>query len=191
MTQWEKKSFDVEELTASSTLIDDVLNDMQQQEQVRSKPVVSKNDRTLVGEVIKTANSDFSGRGLVRWVEEQNEPTERWLAVVRGLELHSGDKVLLNKPNNWPEWLITDVLASTNSVQGLSEEFQTEKEDEKLDVEVDGKRVKIDGKDEIVLRCGQASITLRRNGRVVIRGTYVETRSKGTNRIKGGSVLIN
>ena len=56
---------------------------------------------------------------------------------------------------------------------------------------VDGRRVVLDAKDEIVLRCGKASITLRRNGRIVIRGTYVETRSQGTNRIKGGSVQIN
>jgi hypothetical protein len=56
---------------------------------------------------------------------------------------------------------------------------------------VDGKRVEIEAADEIVLRCGQASIVLRRNGRVVIRGTYVETRSRGVNRIKGGSVEIN
>ena len=56
---------------------------------------------------------------------------------------------------------------------------------------VDGKRVVIDGQDEIVLRCGKASITLRRNGRVIIRGTYVETRAEGVNRIKGGSVQIN
>jgi len=63
--------------------------------------------------------------------------------------------------------------------------------DQNLDVKVDGKRIEIEGQDEVVLRCGKASITLRRNGRVVIRGNYVESRSKGTNRIKGGSVLIN
>lgn len=57
--------------------------------------------------------------------------------------------------------------------------------------QVDGKRVVIDAADEIVLRCGEASITLRRNGRVVIRGTAVETRAKGVNRIRGGSVQIN
>jgi Domain of unknown function (DUF6484) len=56
---------------------------------------------------------------------------------------------------------------------------------------VDGRRVVLEGQDEVVLQCGEASITLRRNGRVVIRGTYVETRSKGVNRIKGGSVQIN
>jgi len=58
-------------------------------------------------------------------------------------------------------------------------------------VEVDGKRVTIEGMDEIVLRCGEASITLRRNGKIVLRGTYLESHSRGTNRIKGGSVQIN
>ncbi len=61
----------------------------------------------------------------------------------------------------------------------------------KAEVEADGRRVEVEAADELVLRCGQASVVLRRNGRVIIRGTYVETRSKGVNRIKGGSVLIN
>jgi len=61
----------------------------------------------------------------------------------------------------------------------------------RLEARVDGRRVELDAEDEIVLRCGEASITLRRNGRVVIRGAYVETRSRGVNRIKGGSVQIN
>ncbi|MFL5356662.1 DUF6484 domain-containing protein [Archangium sp.] len=56
---------------------------------------------------------------------------------------------------------------------------------------VDGQRVTIEGKEEVVIRCGAASITLRRNGRVVIQGTFVETRASGKNRIKGGSVEIN
>src|SRR5207302_11476469 len=60
-----------------------------------------------------------------------------------------------------------------------------------VEADVDGKRVRIVGNDEIVLECGSASITLRRNGRVIIRGTYVETHSEGTNRIKGAAVQIN
>lgn len=59
------------------------------------------------------------------------------------------------------------------------------------EAQIDGRRVVLDGRDEIVLRCGEASITLRRNGRVVIRGAYVETAAKGVNRVKGGSVKIN
>jgi hypothetical protein len=57
--------------------------------------------------------------------------------------------------------------------------------------EVDGKRVVIDGRDEIVLRCGKASISLRRNGRIAIRGVQLETRARGLQRIKGGKVEIN
>ncbi len=60
-----------------------------------------------------------------------------------------------------------------------------------IEADVDGRRVRVTAKDEIVLQCGAASVTLRRNGRVVIRGTYVETHSDGTNRIKGGQVQIN
>jgi hypothetical protein len=58
-------------------------------------------------------------------------------------------------------------------------------------LKIDGRRVSLTAEDEIELRCGEASITLRRNGRLVIRGAYVETSSTGTNRVKGGSVQIN
>jgi len=60
-----------------------------------------------------------------------------------------------------------------------------------FEADVDGKRVRIVAQEEIVLQCGDASVTLRRNGRIVIRGTYIETCSEGTNRIKGGQVRIN
>jgi len=60
-----------------------------------------------------------------------------------------------------------------------------------VEADVDGRRVRIVGSDEIVLECGAASITLRRNGRVIIRGAYVETDATGTNRIKGAAVRIN
>ncbi len=60
-----------------------------------------------------------------------------------------------------------------------------------FEADVDGARVRICARDEVVIACGPASITLRRNGRIVIRGTYVETRSAGTNRIRGGQVRVN
>jgi hypothetical protein len=60
-----------------------------------------------------------------------------------------------------------------------------------VNVEVDGEKLVLTGSQEIVLRCGGASITLTRAGKVLIQGEYVLTRSKGVNRIKGGSVQIN
>lgn len=61
----------------------------------------------------------------------------------------------------------------------------------RIEARVDGKRVVIDGEHEVTLRCGEASITLRSDGKVVLRGAYIETTAKGLNRIRGGSVKIN
>ena len=60
-----------------------------------------------------------------------------------------------------------------------------------VEAEVDGDRLVFAAEKEIVLRCGKASITLTRAGKVLIRGDYLLSRSSGVNRIKGGSVQIN
>lgn len=59
------------------------------------------------------------------------------------------------------------------------------------DVTIDGKRIVLEGKEEIVLKCGEASITLTRAGKILIRGKYLLNRSEGVNRIMGGSVQVN
>lgn len=56
---------------------------------------------------------------------------------------------------------------------------------------LDGERLEFSAEKEIVLRCGKASITLTREGKVIVRGTYLSSRSSGVNRIRGGSVQIN
>lgn len=64
-------------------------------------------------------------------------------------------------------------------------------DDESLAVRVDGKKVVIEGQEEIVLKCGEASITLTKAGKILIRGKYLLSRSAGVNRILGGSVQVN
>ena len=56
---------------------------------------------------------------------------------------------------------------------------------------IDGERMVLSADKEIVLKCGKASITLTRAGKILIRGAYLLNRSSGVNRIKGGSVQIN
>jgi hypothetical protein len=58
-------------------------------------------------------------------------------------------------------------------------------------VRVDGKRLVIEGQDEVVITCGEASMTLRRNGKIVIKGDAVETHSRGVQRITGAQIKIN
>jgi hypothetical protein len=60
-----------------------------------------------------------------------------------------------------------------------------------LDVDADGERLQIQAREQIVLRCGEASITLTKAGKILLKGTYLSSRATGTHRIKGGSVQIN
>ncbi len=67
----------------------------------------------------------------------------------------------------------------------------SENADAAFEVEADGKRLSIVAREQLVLRCGESSITLTKAGKVLIKGEYVSSRSNGVNRIKGGSVQIN
>jgi hypothetical protein len=71
-------------------------------------------------------------------------------------------------------------------IVGLIQQSKTAPE-----VVVDDERVVLEAEREVVIRCGEASISLTREGRVRIRGTDVLTRASGSNRIKGGSIRIN
>jgi hypothetical protein len=59
------------------------------------------------------------------------------------------------------------------------------------DVRLDGRRVILDAQSEVVLRCGNGSITLTADGRIVIKGTEIVSRSSGANKIKGAVVNVN
>ena len=58
-------------------------------------------------------------------------------------------------------------------------------------VTVKRERLLLEGRDQVVIRCGSASITLTESGKILIKGDYISTRAIGTHRIRGGSVQIN
>ncbi len=76
-----------------------------------------------------------------------------------------------------------------------AEEVATESSEpgEQISVEVDKKvgKYTIEGEEEVVIRCGEASITLNKSGKILLRGKYLVSRSSGVNRILGGSVQVN
>jgi len=61
----------------------------------------------------------------------------------------------------------------------------------RVEVDADGERMIVSAKEQVVLRCGKASITLTKTGKVLIEGAYISSRSTGVNRIKGGSIQLN
>lgn len=60
-----------------------------------------------------------------------------------------------------------------------------------VEVSADGERMIVGAREQLVLRCGKASITLARDGTITIDGIEVTSRAAGTNRVRGGSVQLN
>lgn len=61
----------------------------------------------------------------------------------------------------------------------------------RLEVTMDGEKVRLEAEHDIELRCGQASITLRYDGRIEVRGTHILSASRGPNRVKGATIALN
>ncbi len=164
----------------------------------------------VIGEL---AGLDGVGRPLVTFTDS---PENKALLAMTTLEVtkkHIGRQVALlfaNGDTNQPVIIglihnpLSELLENFSMQdEMLSEETpfpdvsltQTELPDiaggEENQVVVDGKRVTIQGAEEITLKCGKASITLTKAGKILIRGTYLSNRSSGVNRILGGSVQIN
>ena len=102
-----------------------------------------------------------------------------------------GRELLLAFENNDPEKpLIIGMIA--DPIDGIIEmEAAGEGTEGNLDLMVDGRRVFIEAEEEIVLTCGKGSIRIRKDGKIVIKGTDLLSRSSGPQRIRGASVNIN
>ncbi len=59
------------------------------------------------------------------------------------------------------------------------------------DAVLDGKKMILEAKEEIVLHCGKSSVALKKDGKIVLKGTKIVSRASGTNKIKGSAVRIN
>ena len=70
-------------------------------------------------------------------------------------------------------------------------EEKTTDGDARREITIDGDRLVLDARTEIVLRCGRSAITLRADGKVVVKGKEVVSRASMANKIKGANVSIN
>jgi len=56
---------------------------------------------------------------------------------------------------------------------------------------LEGRELVLEADSAITLRCGKASLTLTREGRLELRGTHVISHASGVNRIRGGTIKLN
>ena len=55
----------------------------------------------------------------------------------------------------------------------------------------DRRHLVLEAGDEITIRCGEGSITIRKSGKILVKGIEIVSHAKGANRIRGGSVQLN
>ncbi len=145
-------------------------------------PVVS-NAGVVIGELL--AISDDGTTPLVIFPGQSDTSALRAKTVVDLHGAHIGKCVVLMFESGNPQRPI--VMGVLRESAG----WPLDKQPGQVNVEADGERMLVSAKEQLVLRCGKASITLTKAGKVLIDGSYVLSRSTGVNRIKGGSVQLN
>jgi len=125
---------------------------------------------------------DASGRLLVRL---SNEADPRAVAVVSSFcdadvheAVHRGDTVLV-------------VIESEDRSAGIALGRVRHRISSRLETAPTPERIEVTGISEVVLRAGKATIILRSDGRILIRGTEIASSASGTNRIRGGAIKLN
>lgn len=140
-------------------------------------------DGALIGELIA-----ITDHGRVPLVLYCRQPGTAALAARSTVDLHRahiGKPVVLMFEEGDPcKPIVIGVVRQGGDVPLDAQPGQVE-------LDADGSRLVVSAKDQLVLRCGKASITLTSAGKVLIEGTYVLSRSSGVNRVKGGSVQLN
>ena len=122
----------------------------------------------------------FNSEGRFLVIQEDAAEPKEALSTVGLSESDIGRKILLVFTNETgPQPVIVGRLQDRRQpVTGVN-------------CKVDGERVVVRGERQIELRCGEASIVLTQAGKVLIKGNFVLTRSRGANKIKGAFVDIN
>lgn len=88
--------------------------------------------------------------------------------------------------------LVIGTRDGTYVVTGLLQEtLRVGRSDQEIQVRVEGDRLVLQGRQEVELRCGEASIVLRRDGELVLRGTRIASRSRGPNVLTGATIRLN
>ena len=168
---------------------------------MKKAPIITKTHDKITSlmtgmRVGKVAKIDDSGQIFVDFPENNADPVmARVTSSVKRDVLSKGNpvgrEVLLAFDNNDPQHpIIVDTMYSL--IDEITEHSTVVIEGESpQDAIIDGKRIVFDAQEDIVLRCGKASITLTKAGKVLIKGEYVLSRSSGPNKIRGGSIQLN
>ena len=122
---------------------------------------------------------------LVVYDGQPTSAAQRARAILDLRGAHVGRDVLLVFEDNDPRKPIIVGCMTNRTAETLHAEPGH------VELDADGRRLLVTAKDQLVLQCGKARITLTRCGKILLEGTYISSRSSGVNRVKGGSIQLN
>lgn len=80
----------------------------------RQPPTPSSSD-SVVGQVVDTHHPHRPGRICVRWRDASMATQEHWLAYSASMRPEVGRHVILSRPSNWSEWVVTSMLSQART----------------------------------------------------------------------------
>ncbi|ARU58841.1 hypothetical protein OLMES_4853 [Oleiphilus messinensis] len=89
---------------------------------------------------------------------------------------------------------LDQVLENTTSVGLLSDHPGSvlgRNENTAPEVRVNGDKLELSAASEITITCGKSSISMNKEGKILIRGEHILSRAAGAHRIKGGAIQLN
>ncbi|MCG8610383.1 MAG: DUF6484 domain-containing protein [Pseudomonadales bacterium] len=89
---------------------------------------------------------------------------------------------------------LDQVLENTTSVGLLSDHSNSaggRNENSPPEVRVNGDKLELSAASEITITCGKSSISMNKEGKILIRGEHILSRAAGAHRIKGGAIQLN
>ncbi len=147
---------------------------------------------TILNEILDNSTSAARDRGITigtfcGWNDEGN-PLVEYPDNPRKIPLSARSTVVLGKQDIGSEvaLLFEDTSSLCPIVIGLIQPPVTD-----LTATVDDEVVVLQAKERIELCCGKAKIVLTKDGKILIKGKDVMSRSEGPNRLKGASIQIN
>lgn len=149
----------------------------QQQEHLRLKPPCDDDPVARLDRVIRGELTDIRSDGLlvVRGADGRDFLCECLQAAMGREALCVGDRVLAVLPAGSEPGVVCGRIGRYSSPEPAAP----------------SKEVAIEATERLSLRCGESSVDLRADGKVMIRGEDVLIRARRTQRIKAGTVNIN
>jgi hypothetical protein len=135
------------------------------------------------------------GLPFVTYEQGADQPTEARTAVDAPHDLVFGEKLrrpvlLCLEPGHPPRPVIVGFIQE-RFVRADSMDRVPLRSSRDQDVTLEGRTISLEAREELSLRCGAGTITIRKDGKVLVRGTEVVSSAAGRNRVKGGVVSIN